>query len=141
MEIIAASIAHLENVYELICELENDVLDKDDFSRIYRENLNDASIHYFLAVDGQTIIGFASLHIQKLLHHCALVGEIQEIIIAKNQQGSGAGTALFNKIKETATLNNCSLLEVSYGRGREKSHDFYLKQGMTKSHFKFTFKI
>ena len=141
MKIIKADITHLDNVYELLCELENKDLDKNEFIKIYQDNLNDSNIHYYLAVDELVIIGFASLHIQKLLHHCACIGEIQEIIITKNQQKSGAGTVLFNKVKETAIQNNCSELEVCCNNIRVNSHKFYLKQGMINSHYKFTYHL
>jgi len=140
VEIVKANINHLEAIYTLICELENKNLNKNDFSQIYRDNINNDNIFYLIAVEASDIsdiIGFASLHIQKLLHHCGKVGEIQEIIIAKNQQGSGVGTALFNRIKEIAVINNCTLLEVCCNKIREKSHKFYLKQGMAQSHYKF----
>ena len=141
MEIIKTTINHLEAVYELVCELESKNLNKNDFSQIYRDNINNDNIYYLVAVDESGIIGFASLHIQKLLHHCGKVGEIQEIIISKNQQGTGVGTALFNRIKETAVLNNCVLLEVCCNKIREKSHWFYIKQGMKKSHYKFVLNL
>ena len=141
MEIIEARIDHLEDVYKLLCELENETLDKSKFTQIYRDNMYNSNIHYFLAIDELNVVGFASLHLQKLLHHCAQVGEIQEIIISKNQQGKGTGTALFNKLKETAIRYNCLLLEVCCNVLREKSHNFYLKQDMKKSHYKFTYQL
>jgi PhnO protein len=137
MEIINADIEHLNMVYNLICELENETLNRFNFAKIYQNNIENNDIYYLLAVEGKTIFGFASLHIQKLLHHCANIGEIQEIIISKNQRGQGTGTALFDKIMEIARVNNCLSLEVCCNQVREKSHEFYLKQGMSKSHYKF----
>lgn len=141
MEIRNATINHLNAVYELICELESKELNKEDFSHIFQENVNNNDIHYLLAVEDSDIIGFASLHVQKLLHHCGNVGEIQELVVSKRRQGSGVGTALFNRIKEIAVLNSCGLLEVCCNQVREKSHQFYLGQGMDKSHYKFTYHL
>ena len=139
MEIMPASILHLDIIYNLICELEGEMLNKDAFSKIYRGNLEDKNIFYLVAVRDEAVIGFASLHIQNLLHHCAKIGEIQEIIISKTLQGAGVGSALFNKIADIAAANGCSDLEVCCSRARVKTHPFYLKQGMIKSHYKFTY--
>lgn len=141
MEIIKATVNHLDSVYELVCELEGEKLNKNDFSRIYMNNINHDDIHYLVAVEQSDIIGFASLHIQKLLHHCAEVGEIQEIIITKKWQGSSIGTLLFKRITEIAVLNKCLQLEVCCNKIREKSHSFYIKQGMIKSHYKFVYDL
>lgn len=141
MEIINGTIDHLEDVYKLICELENGNLEKDNFTRIYQDNINNKDIYYFLAIKELKIIGFASFHIQKLLHHCAKIGEIQEIIILEDEQSSGVGTALFNRIKEVAVQNECVQLEVCCNLAREKSHQFYIKQGIKRSHYKFTYRL
>jgi len=141
MEIVTAIIEHSNEIYELICELENEFLDKEEFLQIFQSNLNNKNIYYLVALEESSIIGFASLHIQKLLHHCARIGEIQELIVSKARQGSGVGTELFIHIKEIADKNNCEILEVCCNRRREKSHQFYLKQGMEQSHFKFTYNL
>ena len=137
MKIIKADMNNLDAVYNLICELEDKNLDKYEFLRIYQENIADRNVHYLLAADGMNIIGFASLHIQKLLHHCAKIGEIQEIIVSEKAQNSGAGTELFNQLVKTAVSNNCLQLEVCTNKVRTQAQDFYVKQGMKQSHFKF----
>lgn len=141
MEIVEAKTGHLNEVYSLICELENESLNKDNFSRIYQDNIDNDNIYYLLAINESAIVGFASLHIQKLLHHCDKIGEIQEIVVLKGQQGLGIGTALFNRVVEIAVSNHCSQLEVCCNQARLKSHQFYLKQGMNKSHYKFTYPL
>ena len=138
MKIIAATINHLESVYELLCELENEILDKIAFTKIYQNNISNENIHYILAVYESNIIGFGSLHVQELLHHCAYVGEIQELVVSKEHQGTGVGTMLFNELNKIALTTSCQQLEVACNFLRKKSHKFYLKQGMKKSHYKFT---
>jgi len=141
MEVINATEKHLPEIYNLICELEDKKLDKDSFTQIFLDNLSNKDIYHFLAHENGDTIGFASLHIQNLLHHCSKVGEIQEIVISKKHQGKGVGSMLFNKILETAKSYECPLLEVCCNRAREKSHGFYINQGMKKSHYKFTLTI
>jgi len=141
MKIITATIAHLNQVYDLICELQDGKPDKDNFSQIYKDNISNQDIYYFLAFNEECAVGFASLHVQKLLHHCAKIGEIQEIIVSQAQQGTGVGAMLFDRLRETAIANNCEMLEVCCNKARENSHRFYLRQGMGKSHFKFTYSL
>ena len=141
LEIIQASIEHLDCVYELICELVNECLNKDAFSQIYQSNISNSNVYYLLEVNETDIIGFASLHIQRLLHHCSNIGEIQEIVVSRKHQYSGLGTALFNRIKEIAANNDCSQLEVCCNQVRGESHKFYCKHGMQNSHYKFTYPL
>lgn len=141
MECINATMKNCKDIYYLLCELEHIELDKTSFEEIFRKNVVNPDIHYLLAMDNQNIIGFASLHIQHLLHHVAKVAEIQEIVVGKYYQGQGTGQMLFNRLKEIATENECALLEVCCNQIREKSHEFYLKQNMKNSHYKFTLNL
>ncbi len=141
LQCINATIENSEDVYHLLCELEHIELDKASFEEIFRKNVINPDIHYLLAMDNQNIIGFASLHIQSLLHHVSKVAEIQEIVVSKHYQGQGVGQILFNRLKEIAIENECALLEVCCNQIREKSHEFYLKQNMKNSHYKFTLSL
>ena len=141
MEILKANPNHVDDVYKLLCELENEVLDEKKFKKIYQANMKNNDVHYLLAVDNDCIFGFISLHIQQLLHHASAIAEIQELIITQRYQGAGAGTILFNKVKEIAIANDCLLLEVACSQFRTDSHKFYRKQGMNESHFKFTYPL
>jgi len=133
------SAEHEDIIYELVCELEHERLDREAFSKVYRHNLSDPNVYYLLAIDSSDIIGFGSLHIQQLLHHCYTpVGEVQELVVTERYQGSGIGTLLMDRIKEIAVENDCKLLEVCFNKVRENSLMFYERQGMEKSHFKFT---
>lgn len=141
MHCINAAMENSQDVYYLLCELEHKELDKASFEEIFRKNVISPDIHYLLAIDNQNVIGFASLHIQGLLHHVSKVAEIQEIVVSKNYQGQGVGQMLFNQLKEIATENECVLFEVCCNQIREKSHEFYLKQNMKNSHYKFTLSL
>lgn len=138
MKIVNAKIEDFEKVYDLICELESEVINKENLYQIYSRNISNSDIYYFLALDGSEIIGFASVHIQYLLHHAAKIAELQELIVTKGKQGIGVGSLLFNQIKKIAFEANCNQLEVCCNQIRKDSHKFYEKNGMKNSHFKFT---
>ena len=141
MKIVEARDKDFEDVYQLICELENTIVDKQSLLKVYTHNLTSNDIHYVLAVEDSRVIGFASLHIQQLLHHAAKIGELQEIIVCKEKQGVGIGRILFEAIKEIAVNNQCMQLEICCNQTRKLSHEFYLKQGAKNSHYKFTMPI
>ena len=141
MQIEEATLEHIDDVYKIICELEKRPIDKEQFRTIYEDNLKDNNVYYLIALDDSKVIGFASLHIGKLLHHSSRVGEIQEIVVTRNYQGRGIGTALYISLKNIARKNNCSQLEVCCNLKRKKTHDFYLKQGMRQTHYKFVAKL
>lgn len=109
MDIINAKLKHLNEVYDLICELEGEKMCKESFSTTYKTNLDTPNVFYRLVIDNEEVVGFASLHIQSLLHHGNRIGELQEIIIKHEKQGCGFGTLLFDDIKQKAEENGCEL--------------------------------
>ena len=138
MEIIYADEKHINGIYALLCALEGEEIDKARFETVYLNNLENRDIYYLVAVENGAVAGFASLHIQQLLHHGGAVGEIQEIVVASEYRGQGMGSELYKSIKQIAVEQNCVLLEVCCNKIRTESHNFYLKQGMQGTHYKFT---
>ena len=138
MEIIKASAKNKNDVYALLCELEGTTIDNNLFETMFLQNIENEDIFYLLAIEDHIVLGFASLHIQRLLHHVGNVGEIQEIIVEKKHQGQGIGATLYNKLKQIAIEKRCVLLEVCCNQRRIESHEFYHKQGMKNTHYKFT---
>ncbi|HPJ38552.1 MAG TPA: GNAT family N-acetyltransferase [Spirochaetota bacterium] len=129
---------HANAVYNLICELEGETFHRDAFRAIYLVNLSNQRIRYRLAVKENRIIGFGSLHMQDLLHHCGRVGEIQELVVMPEFRNSGVGAILLKDLRAIADENGCVLLEVSCNRDRTDAQRFYEKNNLAKTHFKFT---
>ena len=141
MEIRKAEEHDLDSVFSLICELEENQIDKNHFCTVYLNNLSDINIFYIVAEEHGKVVGFASMHIQQLLHHAGRIAEIQELIVIKQYQGSGIGYMLTKELKTIAVNNYCINIEVCCNRMRVESHAFYEKLGMKKSHFKFTLQL
>jgi len=141
LKIRKASAEDMEAVYGLLCELEEAPVPFGDFREIYLSNLGVPSVFYFVCENEDAVIAFASLHIQRLLHHCARVAEIQEIIVKSEYQGSGIGRGLFQALEAMARQAGCALLEVCCNRMRKRAHGFYERCGMTGTHYKFTVKL
>lgn len=138
MDIIKADIKYFDSVYSLICELENELVNKETLLQVFIKNIANSDIFYYLAIDDGEIVGFASVHLQYLLHHMGKIAELQELVVSKDKQGHGIGSFLFEKVIEMAMENECLLLEVCCNQVRGLSHKFYIKQGMKNSHYKFT---
>lgn len=124
-------------IYQLIMSLEATNLDKIKFSNIYKANLSNPEVQYYVYEKDSKILGFISIHFQKLLHHVADIAEIQELIVADNSRKCGIGNKLFQKAKEVSQQNNCLQLEACCNQKRQHSHEFYYSMGMTNNHYKF----
>ena len=138
VQITKAAPKDFDAVYELMCALENKQLDKKAVRAVYTQNLARPDVQYLLAVADGQIVGFASLHIQQLLHHASPIGELQEIIVHTDKQGLRIGTMLFEAVKALASENHCTQLEICCNQSRIDSHEFYRKRGAKNTHYKFT---
>lgn len=128
----------LDFVYKSICELENEIFDFEIFSEIFNSNISNPNNIYLIAENENESLGFISFHVQNLLHHCGLVGEIQEFFIDKNHRGKGVGRKLVDEILKYAEKNNLKSIEVTTNKKRIENVAIYENLGFTLSHNKFT---
>ena len=128
----------LDFVYKAICELENEVLDFEFFKIIFNENISNPRNLYLIAENETEGLGFISFHTQNLLHHCGLVGEIQEFFIHQKYRGEGIGRLLISEILNFAEKNNLKSIEVTTNKKRVENVAIYENLGFTLSHNKFT---
>ncbi|MCV2486728.1 GNAT family N-acetyltransferase [Flavobacterium sp. SH_e] len=128
----------LDFVYKAICELENEVLDFEVFKMIFNENISNPENLYLIAENENEGLGFISFHTQNLLHHCGLVGEIQEFFIHQKYRGQGIGRLLINEILDFAEKNSLKSIEVTTNKKRVENVAIYENLGFTLSHNKFT---
>ncbi|MBK9734736.1 MAG: GNAT family N-acetyltransferase [Saprospiraceae bacterium] len=125
-------------VHNAVCMLENEVLDAVDFKRIFLENITNPSFEYYVAEEEGKLIGFISFHSQNLLHHCGLVGEIQEFYVDTKHRNQGVGSALVQKVKDYAEQHNLKSIEVTTNKSRVENTIIYKNLGFNLSHDKFT---
>ncbi|RYD99615.1 MAG: GNAT family N-acetyltransferase [Sphingobacteriales bacterium] len=128
----------LEAVYQMICTLRAEQLDRQAFSRVYLHNINHPDCFYCIATIEDKAIGFISLHIQQLLHHSGAVGEVQEFYIDPDYRGKGVGKLLMDAIKNQATDKGVKSLEVASNKKRTENVQVYEKLGFRLTHNKFT---
>lgn len=128
----------LDFVYKAICELENEILDFEVFEMIFNENISNPKNLYLIAENKNEGLGFISFHTQNLLHHCGLVGEIQEFFIHQKYRGQGVGRLLINEILDFAEKNGLKSIEVTTNKKRVENVAIYESLGFRLSHNKFT---
>ncbi|CAM3664674.1 GNAT family N-acetyltransferase [Flavobacterium chungbukense] len=128
----------LDFIYKSICELENELLDFEVFKTIFIENISNPKNLYLIAENETEGLGFISFHIQNLLHHCGLVGEIQEFFIHQKYRGQDVGRILINEILNYSENNNLKSIEVTTNKKRVENVAIYENLGFSLSHNKFT---
>ncbi|WP_251040473.1 GNAT family N-acetyltransferase [Chryseobacterium sp. ISL-6] len=127
-----------EFVYHSLCDLENEILDREALQKIFCENIDNPSYSYLIAEIKNEKIGFITLHTQNLLHHCGLVGEIQEFYITEHFRGKGIGRQLIRRIMDLAEENKLKSIEVATNKKRIENINIYENLGFNLTHNKFT---
>jgi PhnO protein len=125
-------------VYEFLCELETETLNRQQFDACYDQNLANSMVHYLVAELPNTseLVGFVSCHIQYLLHHTGKVGEIQELFVKPAYRDQQIGKQLVRTLIELAEQQNLVNLEVTTNKKRLDAIRFYERELFEVSHLK-----
>lgn len=123
-------------IYDMICGLENMVMDVVGFDFAFDINIKNPNVTYFIAALGEKSIGMVSCHIQPLLHHAALVSEIQEMFVEPAYRSKHIGSTLMEHVTDFAKSKGAIQMEVTSRNVREQAHRFYEREGFEKSHVK-----
>lgn len=131
-----ASPADRQIIYDMICGLENTILDRTGFDAAFTRNMASPNITYFIAEYEGRPVGMVSCHIQPLLHHAALVSEIQEMYVEPEHRSQLVGKALMEHVTAFAKREGAIQMEVTSRATREQAHRFYQRERFEKSHVK-----
>lgn len=126
----------VEVLYAMLCELENEKLDKQRFTEVFLKNLANENITYCIAELHNQPIGMASCHVQLLLHHAAPIAEIQEMYVNPEFRSQGIGQRLVKAIMVFARQQGAHQLEVTSNQIRTATHRFYEREGFHRTHYK-----
>ncbi len=124
----------------LLCELENTDFSQDTFRDVLQQNLEDERIGYFIAEADKQTVGFGSIYLNKLLHHCGVVAEIQELIVASEYRNKKIGRNLVHKMIEWSEKLGALQVEVACNKSRHEAQAFYKAIGFVHSHAKLVLK-
>lgn len=125
----------------MLCDLENEVLDRTAFAQVFQHNLSDPDIAYVVAEWDGKVVGIASCHVQSLLHHAARVGEVQEMYVDPALRSQGVGKKLLEELIRFAEGRGAVNLEVTSNQIRLDTHRFYEREGFRCTHYKLVRKL
>ena len=123
-------------LYDFICLLEDGTLDVAAFNAVFRHNLANPNVHYLVAEQFDTVLGFVSCHVQYLLHHTGKVGEIQELFVRPEVRSQGIGQQLIAALNTLAQQESFVNLEVTTNQKRLDTIRFYEREQFTRTHVK-----
>lgn len=93
-------------------------------------------VHYLVAEQLGTVVGFVSCHVQALLHHVGKVGEIQELFVRADYRNQHIGQQLVAALTRLAVQENFVNLEVTTNQKRADTIRFYERELFQRTHFK-----
>ena len=91
---------------------------------------NDPNYTNYVAVEGQTVLGYCAVHWLQYLLHKQPTGYVTELFLHSSARGQGIGGVLLDWVIKEAKERNCIRLELINMRDKESyQRRFYTKQG------------
>jgi GNAT superfamily N-acetyltransferase len=100
----------------------------------FKYAVHDRDAEVLLAVEGERVVGLASVYADILSIRYGPRCWVQDLIVTASRRGRGVGGKLLDAASEWARERGCTHLELSSGEGRKGAHRFYRAQGMAKSY-------
>ena len=125
-------------VYEMICDMEANLLPYRAFADIFRKQLDDPNYECIVCEEDRNVIAVLNLRYEEQLHHTARIAEIMEFVVKAGYRNRGIGKDLLAYAAGRAKENGCIQIEVACNQLRKDTHRFYSREGMKKYHFKFS---
>ena len=135
--IVKAGLEDMEDIYNLMCILENKELDKEHFVQTYQQNIQDEDVIYLVYKEDR-ILGFISFVVHHYLHHDRDMGEIVELVVLPECRGKRIGQQLLQEIEKKAIDLHLEQIELSTSTYRKQAHHFYEQNGYEMSHYNYT---
>ena len=127
----------LDAVYALICELDDEILDYDGFSRVFFFMLEDEGNRAVVAEENGIVIAFIGLNMREVLHHTGRVMTIDDLIVHAPFRGKGCGKLLLDETIRIAKETGCGCIELTSNFARPGAHKFYEDNGFDRTSYKF----
>ncbi len=133
-----AEVNDCKEVYDLICELENEKFPYSKFLDIFCTQLSGNNYYCLVCEKEEKIVGVLNLRFEAQLHHTDYIAEIMEFVVSPLCRGMGIGKEILKKASQIAREFGCVQIEVASNKLRKGAHRFYLREGMQNCHFKFS---
>lgn len=92
----------------------------------------------FVAVDGETVIGFCDLEFRRRLNFLSPMAWIPDLIVTEAARSRGAGAAMLARAEEEARTRGARWMELESANWRVRAHQFYLREGWADTSKAFT---
>lgn len=126
-------------IYEFVCGLQNREFNFEKLQELYYQNLKNIDNIYLIAEFNKQATGYASCHLQPLLHHGGKVAEIQEMFVMPEYRSLGIGSMMMDAIKSGVIEKGAIQLEVTTRAIREQAIQFYIREKFEDSHKKLVY--
>jgi len=100
----------------------------------FRHAIQHPEADVLLAVDGDKIVGLASVYADFLSIRYGKRCWLQDLVVSKSRRSEGIGALLLDGATDWARERGCTHLELSSGIGRLDAHRFYLRAGMAQGY-------
>ncbi|MDO8663312.1 MAG: GNAT family N-acetyltransferase [Candidatus Wildermuthbacteria bacterium] len=106
---------------------------------VFDEIINRNDIKIFVAEESNELIGVATFYLLPDIRHGWHRGHIENFFVTKNMRDQGAGTAIFEAIKDYCRKNNIKVIKLASGNELASAHKFYEENGgkTTERFFRF----
>lgn len=127
-----------KRVYELICDMEQSTLPYGEFERIFLAQLEDGDYCCLVCRREGEPVAVLNLRFEEQLHHAGKIAEIMELAVDRRYRNRGLGRELLERACALAKERRCMQIELACNQLRRDAHRFYLRQGMSCCHYKFS---
>ena len=135
------TIEDLDQIYQLMCLLENKQLDYTAFRQIYINQYDSPQMISFVDERDEKLTAFLNLRMEQQLHHCEKIAEIMELVVDEGYRSQGIGKELFQYACMYAKDNGCAQIELATNQLRHQAHRFYEREGMSNFHYKYSMRL
>lgn len=132
-----ATYADLASVFDLVQASASNELQKAMFTRTYVDQLNQERHKLGVYELNGEVIGFVNIRCTWQLHLGARVGELKELVVADGHRNGTVRDELLQWAEDRAREAGCESVAITSRLGHTESHDFYERNGFTKSHYRF----
>ena len=107
---------------------------------VYRRGLgSDRQAYLCASVEtGGKLIAFGSLSMRNSIWQQGWLANVDELVVDEASRGRGVGTAMLDRLADTAREMGCRRIELDSALHRKEAHAFYESRGFERISYLFT---
>ncbi|AEB07450.1 GCN5-related N-acetyltransferase [Coriobacterium glomerans PW2] len=132
-----AQSSDLAAVFNLVSASSDFNLQQSMFARTYVDQLSQERHKLGVYEQDGEVIGFVGMLCTWQLHLGTRIGEIKELVVDKSHCNADVRDQLLAWAQQRACAAGCECIAVTSRLSHTASHEFYLNQGFTETHYRF----